>query len=292
MVKYFTQIMKFLLFGNFFIAFCALSQGLLTYHLLHIKPNVFVEALLFFATLSVYNFSILLNRNKIQQSFSSKRTTWIFKHDQLNIGITVISALSLIPIGLMLGFKTQLLLVFLSTICLSYAYPFFELNEKKFSLREVKGLKIFLIALVWSISVVYLPALEANEMASKNLFLLWVQQFLFIMAITIPFDVRDLLEDTQNKIATIPTMFGENKAYLISLLMLFGFLILILIGDGLNFSINFFALFSSFLITSWLIFKSKGVKNEVYYYLYLDGTLLLQYILLVFFNYGFEYYSN
>lgn len=292
MVKYFTQIMKFLLFGNFFIAFCALSQGLLTYHLLHIKPNVFVEALLFFATICVYNFSILLNRNKIQQNFSSKRTTWIFKHDQLNIGITVISALSLIPIGLMLGFKTQLLLGFLCTICISYAYPFFKLNEKKFSLREVKGLKIFLIALVWSISVVYLPALEANEMASKNLFLLWVQQFLFIVAITIPFDVRDLLEDTQNKIATIPTMFGESKAYLISLFMLFGFLILILIGDGLNFSINFFALFSSLLITSWLIFKSKRVKNEVYYYLYLDGTLLLQYILLLFFNYGFKYYSN
>ncbi|HUH32788.1 MAG TPA: hypothetical protein VLZ28_02480, partial [Daejeonella sp.] len=57
---YFRATLDCLLFSNLFIALCAVAQGLVTYHLLGAKPEKYILALLFFATLAQYNFSILL----------------------------------------------------------------------------------------------------------------------------------------------------------------------------------------------------------------------------------------
>jgi hypothetical protein len=51
-----------------------------------------------------------------------------------------------------------------------------------------------------------------------------------------------------------------------------------------GFNVDFFALTLTALLMGWLIFRSKWEKDEYYYFFYLDGVLVLQYLVLLGFN--------
>jgi 4-hydroxybenzoate polyprenyltransferase len=86
---------------------------------------------------------------------------------------------------------------------------------------------------------------------------------------------------------TIATAFGERKALLACQLMLMSYLVLLFLFRDNGFNTDFFALASTIILSGWLIFKSKWEKNEYYYFLYLDGTLILQYVMLLVFKFVF-----
>ena len=201
MLKYLRQGLDFLLFSNIFIAICALAQGMVTYQLLGARPDGHVLAILFCATLSLYNFSIFLSKPQDPGASRFRRVRWIFSHYRLMVTITLITILSLIPLFLFLSMTGKLLLVFLAVVAVAYNLPVFTVNDKKFSLRNIPGVKLFLIALVWSLSAVLLPILELEShqvlVSSRDTILLVAKRFLLVAAITVPFDNRDLFQDKQ-----------------------------------------------------------------------------------------------
>ena len=292
MTRYFRQSLDFLLFSNIFIALGAVAQGLVTYHLLGYSPSIGVLVFLFFSTLLIYNLSILIQKPKNHLQSKYKRVKWIFGHYRLNISITLIAILVLIGLFFLMSWRSQLLLVGLAILSLGYALPLFSLNGKKFGLRKIPGLKLFLIAFVWALSVVVLPIFElyssfAFEISNKDIAILTLKRFLFVAAITIPFDIRDIFQDKAFELKTIPTIFGVKKAYLLCQFMLISYLILLFLFQSKGLNTDFFALFFTTILTGWLIFKSKWKKNEYYYFLYLDGTLILQYLMLIIFSFIF-----
>ncbi|MFA4867141.1 MAG: hypothetical protein WC623_03035 [Pedobacter sp.] len=284
--KILLPILDFLLFSNLFIAICAVAQGMVTYHLLNVKPDKYILAILFFGTLSVYNFSMLLSKPKKPENSPFVRVRWIFSHHRLIISITLISVLCLIPLGLLyLSIEAKLLMIFTSVLALGYNIPFLTLNHQKIGLRNIPGIKLFLIALVWSVSCVLLPIVELEHNLEINIstaetLLLVSKRFLFIAAITIPFDIRDLFQDKLYELKTIPVMLGEKKAYIFCQVLLGGYLLLLFLFDK-NLNADNIALTLTLLLTGWLILKSSIRKNEYYYFFYLDGTMLLQYLILV-----------
>jgi len=284
MKQNFRKFLDCLLFSNIFIALGAVAQGLVTYHLLDIRPVPSILAFLFFATLTIYNFSILIEKPKDPRKSSYRRVRWIFSHYRLNISITIIAVLSLIPLFFLLSFSSKILVIFLGLIAFGYSLPLFSIGDKRFGLRNIPGLKLFIIALVWSVSTVTLPILEINEshlfdIDFNDLVLLTAKRFLFVAAITIPFDIRDLFQDKRYELKTIPTLLGEKKAYLFCQFLLLCYLILLIVfNSGLN--ADFLALTLTIILAGWLIFKSTWEKNEYYYFFYLDGTLILQFVML------------
>jgi 4-hydroxybenzoate polyprenyltransferase len=288
MIKYIRQALDLFLFSNIFIALCAVAQGLVTYQLLHAKPEKYVLALLFCSTLALYNFSILLSKPKDPKKSPFKRVHWIFSHYRLMITLTIIAVLSLLPLLFFLTVPSQILLLFLGVISITYNLPIFSIHDKRFGLRNIPGIKLFLIATVWSLSCVLLPVLELENdqiitVSTRDIILLIAKRFLFIAAITIPFDIRDLFQDKTNELKTIPVMLGEKKAYLICQALLLAYLILLFLFTH-NFDRNFFGLTLTVLLTAWLIFRSSWKKNEYYYFLYLDGTMILQFLILLLFS--------
>nr|WP_039450039.1 hypothetical protein [Pedobacter glucosidilyticus] len=288
MMNQLRKFLDFLLFSNVFIALGAVAQGLVTYHLLNIKPVYTILAFLFFATLTIYNFSILIQKPQDYLNSPYRRVRWIFSHYRLNISITLIAVLSLIPLFFLLSFASKVLLCLLGLVSFGYSLPLFSVNNKKFGLRNIPGLKLFLIATVWSVSTVALPILEINELhisfiSLQDTTLLTAKRFLFVAAITVPFDIRDLFQDKNSDLKTIPTIFGENKAYLFCQFLLALYLVMLFVfNDGFNAS--FFGLMFTIVLAGWLILKSTWEKNEYYYFFYLDGTLILQYLMLLLFN--------
>lgn len=288
MNKFLQRSIDFLLFSNVFIALCAVSQGIVTYWLLGLVPNSKVLTILFFSTIVIYNFSMLLAKPKQAEHSSFPRVRWIFAHDKLIMSLLLISLLILGTIIYQLSITSIILLSILGVISISYSLPIWGSHEKKYGIRNIPGLKLFIIGFIWASSTVLLPIFEMEREAqaaisTQKSFLLFISRFLFILAITIPFDIRDIYQDKRHELKTLPILLGERRSLILCQTFLFlQLLTLILFYKKLD--VDFWALFCSTLITGWLIFKSKWKKNEYYYFLFLDGTMILPLILISIFN--------
>lgn len=276
----------FLLFSNIFMSLCAVAQALVTFRLIDSKPVYSVIGLLFTSTLGIYNFSILLSKPKHPERSPYKRVRWFFAHYRLMVTFTMISLLSLIPLFFLLSMESRILLIFLSVLSFCYSLPIFTVGDQKFGLRNIPGLKTFLISLVWTMSCVLLPVLEAQDLhladiTMRDITLMIAKRFLFIFALAIPFDIRDLFSDRQAGLKTIPVAWGEKNAYLFCQVLLAGYIVLLFLFRNNGFSLDFFGLTTTALLMGWLIFKSKWEKNEYYYFFYMDGVLILQYAIMV-----------
>ncbi|HEY2583915.1 MAG TPA: hypothetical protein VGI43_19045 [Mucilaginibacter sp.] len=289
MKKIFQPAFDFLLFSNIFISLCAVAQGLVTFYLIETKPVFPVIGLLFTSTLGIYNFCILLAKPEQPSQSPYKRIRWFFAHYRLMVTLTIVSLLSLVPLFFLMSVESRILLVFLSVISFCYGLPLFTVGDQKFGLRNIPGLKQFLITLVWTMSSVLLPVLEAQhlhlaDISMRDITILIAKRFLFIAALTVPFDIRDLFEDRQSGLKTVPVVWGEKNAYLFCQALLAGYIVLLFLFRDNGFNRDFFALAITAILTGWLIFKSKWEKNEYYYFFYLDGVLILQYVVLLAFS--------
>ena len=292
MKKIFQPVFDFLLFSNIFMSLCAVAQALLTFQLIGEKPMFPVLGLLFTSTLGIYNFCILITRPKHPETSSYKRVRWFFGHYRLMVTFTIVSLLSLIPLFFLITTESKILLIFLGGLSFSYGLPLFTIGDHKFGLRNIPGLKPFLITLVWTLSCVLFPVLEilhlhTNDISMHNITILIAKRFLFIGALTIPFDIRDLFDDRQQGLKTIPVALGEKKAYIFCQIMLAAYIVLLFLFRSNGLSIDFWALTLTVILTGWLIFKSAWEKNEYYYFFYMDGVLILQYVILVAFRFVF-----
>ena len=275
----------FLLFSNIFMALCAVAQALVTFHLIDSKPVYSVIGLLFTSTLGIYNFSILLSKPKHPEQSPYRRVRWFFAHYRLMVTFTIVSLLSLIPLFFLLSMQSRILLILLSILSFCYSLPIFTVGEHKFGLRNIPGLKPFLITLVWTMSCVLLPVLESQDLhladvSMRDTTILVAKRFLLIGALTVPFDIRDLFQDKQYGLKTIAVSWGEKNAYLFCQVLLAGYIVLLFLFRNKGFSTDFWALTTTAILMGWLIFESKWEKNEYYYFFYLDGVLILQYVIL------------
>ena len=289
MKKLFQPVFDFLLFSNVFMSLCTVAQGLVTFYLIKATPVFPVIGLLFTSTLGIYNFSILLTKPDQPDKSPYKRVRWFFSHYRLMVTFTIVSMLSLIPLFFLISIESRILLIFLSIISFCYSIPLFTVGDQKFGLRNIPGLKQFLITLVWTMSTVLLPILEAQHfhltsISMRDTTLIIAKRFLFIAALTIPFDIRDLFEDRQSGLKTVPVVWGEKNAYLFCQVLLVGYVVLLFLFRNNGFNTDFWALTVTAVLTGWLIFKSKWEKNEYYYFFYMDGVLILQYVILLLFN--------
>jgi 4-hydroxybenzoate polyprenyltransferase len=283
------SVFDFLLFSNIFMSLCAVAQGLVTFYLIGTKPVLPVIGLLFTSTLGIYNFCILITKPKDPDNSPYKRVRWFYAHYRLMVTFTMVSLLSLIPLFFLMSMESRILLIFFSIISFLYGIPLFSLNGRKFGFRNLPGLKQFLITLVWTMSTVLLPILEAQHAYLTNISLrdttiLIAKRFLFIAALTVPFDIRDLFQDKLSGVKTVAVMWGKKNAYLFCQILLAGYIVLLFLFRNNGFNSDFWALTITAILTGWLIFKSNWKKNEYYYFFYLDGVLILQYLILLIFN--------
>ncbi|GAB3920590.1 hypothetical protein GCM10028827_02570 [Mucilaginibacter myungsuensis] len=209
------------------------------------------------------------------------------------ITFTIVSVLLMIPLFFMISMQSRLLLLFLGALCVGYSMPIFTIGEHKFGLRHVPGLKPFLITIVWTFSCVLFPVLESQDLHltsinMRDTMILIAKRSLLIGALTVPFDIRDLFHDKKHGLKTVAVAWGEKGAYLFCQALLAGYLILLFMFRDNGFTIDFWALAVTVVLMGWLIFRSKWEKNEYYYFFYMDGVLILQYVMLVAFNFIFK----
>ncbi|MFB2120412.1 UbiA family prenyltransferase [Parapedobacter sp. 2B3] len=280
--NYTRRFLDMLLFSNVFIACCAVAQGGITYLLLALPVDYTVLTILGCATLALYNFSMILARPQRPETSPFRRVRWVFRHERslwIWTGLALVIALVL---GLRLHMPSFVLLGVMGAMGLAYNLPIVRVagEQRRAGLRQITGLKLFYIGLVWVMSSVLLPVAEAYH---DDITILWphVWQlmawvFLFVVAITIPFDIRDIYQDRYYGLKTIPVLFGERKALVLSTALLVVQMGWVWFSDyPLDVRL---ALVIATAACLFLILSPPIKKNEYYYFLFLDGTMLLQFV--------------
>lgn len=275
------KFINFLIFSNLFISICAVAQVLLTYEILGLQPQISILVLVFTATLGMYNFSMVLSKAKKNPTTNYVKAIWSFENHTLMLGITALCfGISGWIFIMDLNRISQVIMVIAGCISLFYNIPLIEINGKKVGLRNIPIIKIILISGVWMLSCTTLPMVATNyhEVFLTAAIARSVNSFLFVTAITIPFDIRDMYQDKFYHMKTIPIIIGERWSY-----YLCGGLLLAQMVNLWYFipyhAATHWGLSLASVLTLLLISGKRFQKNHYYYFIFLDGTLILQYVL-------------
>lgn len=272
------KFINFLLYSNIYIAICAVAMTAQTLYIydINIKTSPALLGLVFFSTLVIYALHRLVSLSKVDKSLKVERFNVIGtykQHIQIYVGLGILGG------GVCfwgLNRPTQYALVIPALLSLGYVIPF--MGNKKLRLRDVHFIKIFLIAIVWSYVTVLLPFLEYELTIGIRELGILLERVLFIFVITLPFDLRDWEIDKKNGVRTIPATIGVKNTLRLA------FFILIIWGlfvfQIYNFSITF-ALLISGISTGVFVYYSPKQKHDYYFTALMDGTMILQYILVL-----------
>jgi hypothetical protein len=171
-----------------------------------------------------------------------------------------------------LNAKTLIWISGFGAITFLYAIPFLPKHfflDKQHNLRSISGLKIYVIALVWSGVTVYLPLLNNHYQIDADVVITSLQRALFIIALMLPFEIRDMKYDSL-KLATIPQQIGIRKTKIIGALILFIFFFLEYFKNEIN-SSNVLVLLIVTFVTMVLVVFSTSNQGKYYSSFWVEG---------------------
>ena len=258
----------FLINSNIFVSFCVLSLALSSEILLG-SYNYKISQFVFFATIFTYNFQRMVRVGKLQRHV---RTDCLKKNKLLIYLIMIIGAVMSLYLFSDFESNTQIAIIFSGILSISYP----------FGLRKIPFSKIFIISLVWTTSTMLLLVLEENSIPLNiNTYLHLICRFLFVFAICIPFDIRDIKYDNI-RLKTIPIIVGISKSKFICFLSLFS-IVIISIVQFWNYKLSIEFLITIILsCTVSLIFISKSdeKKSDFFFSFWIESLSILLYLFL------------
>lgn len=267
-----------ILFGNIYVALGAVCLAQSTIIQLGLPNLRHYFALLFFSTLFIYNLQRVFYRPQTNDNLHSVRRKWIFENQFVVKTLCCIGFLG--TCISLFYFDIRILIYLLPLFLLSIAYfiPFLKL-------RKNAWFKLLTLVTVWTISTAVVPMLLNNyEVFTKNNLLHICVRFSFMLAICIPFDLRDIKIDKADKVSTMPHLLGENKTrWLAALCMIIYCFLIILEFEWLILNTKIFiSLLLSALLNGILVVMSSSQRSEYFYVAAMDGTMILQGVLLLF----------
>lgn len=233
-----------------------------------------VVALVFAATLLVYNLDAVLPFKHRQPAGGSGRKAWQQQHRRGLAGLAGAAALAAGYLFLADDWWRYLpALLPLTLLALVYSWPLVRWQGQRRALREVPLLKGFLIAGVWSAITVGLPALAQHRPLAEALELL-AQRFCLVLAITIVFDIRDLSRDRAAGTHTFPVVLGVAGARVVALAFLAGAMLL-----GFERDVPPLGLGLTGLAAAAVILLAEERRSDYFFALLADGVLLVPAVL-------------
>lgn len=249
----------------------SLSAGMLTMgicHQLKIQSAINYGFFVFSSTLLTYTFQRIV-KSRQMNGIVSNHILWVQKYPKtqfifLFFGLCG-TIYSLFQLNEGNGYSFSIL-IFSATICLGYV-----IQIKSKSLRDVRFLKIHLIAFVWLVAIGLFPLLNEQIYDTKKWLFVLIQSF-YLVSIAIPFDVRDIPFDHPSQ-RTIPQLFGIQKSKQLSLIMILIYSFLAICINVKLFQNNLFL--GSILGTIWLILNINESRSEFYYSGWMDASIFM-----------------
>ncbi|MEO8147421.1 MAG: hypothetical protein ABI723_07280 [Bacteroidia bacterium] len=220
-----------------------------------------------------------------ENNFANAFFNLLRKIRQNPINSFVISAAGFALLILFFVHTFQSVLICVSAALLSLIYFEAGLFSKYISIRKIYFAKTFLLAFIWSLVTVSLPvSFAGGNNLSLLAFFVFARRFLFIAALSIPFDIRDSEKDKVLGYRNFVNLIGIKKSKMLSLLLLG----LFIITGMLQYKISLVdasiivAMCASGIISAILIILYNGENKGSPVILFLtDAMLMVQFFLII-----------
>jgi len=284
-MRAFAQVIRFLVYSNIFIALSATAYTARTSLLLYgNNGNWHVNSIVFAATLLLYCFH-RINKKKflISDENLEERNNWMSMNKRFYY---VLIGIALIILGVQLLYmplRSWLVFIPSGLLGLGYTFPIIPTKKGWKRLRDIYWLKTVWIAFVFSWLTTFLPVVyeeSISAMLTPKVLFIFCRALLFIFAICIPFDIRDMNFDRKRGVKTLPVSVGAKASINIGIVLLSGFIILVVVEYywiGLNMKIASALLLSS-LLTICLLPLAKNKRPALIFPLLYDGAMLIQWL--------------
>jgi hypothetical protein len=278
-MKLFKQVLDFYIRSSLHVALCFVALFHVTGFYAGFKLGFNVSILVFCAVVASYNlmkYGVLLLQKKQ------------FRYRAAIMVVTGFCALLLLFLSLQETLHAQLVLVSSAVLCLLYILPLY----RKHGLRFFPITKVVMVALCWVLLLVYYPAFSTynsditleNKLLNSRLFIVFAAQlFLFILALCIPFEIRDLKYD-EVTLHTLPQLVGIkiSKLFGIGLLALVPALEFVFKEVGLMRHAEVYAIL---LITALAIWFCDRFKSDYFVSLFVEAVPVLWLVLYHYLNF-------
>jgi hypothetical protein len=266
---------------NLFISLCAIGMIFTTF-LMNDVPIRITPFTLFLtsATYVLYNFHLFSSRFNYKGLKEFKASfTKILIHPAEKI-LFLIAFFTLLVSFFFLHADIYFFLLPLAIFTISYTIPIIRYQKRKIRLVQIPMLKTPAIAIVWGITTTVFPLLEQNvSVFSSFVILQMISRSLFVFALCIPFEIRDVESDLSKNIHTMPVKYGVNKSRIIGVILVFIEILLHHMMSPLSPQAIFSLDLSSIVAMIWII--TIGRQKGIYYYrLLVDGTMLVRFLFL------------
>ncbi len=262
--------LHFILSHSIFISCCAFALCWQAFQLLHIPVDLRLCALVFFATLSSYNFYWLISK----YHFSGKRNPLSFLRNNLSNTFFFVAAACCLLYCLYL--LPQLLSTVLISVLLTllYSVPLWPVKQLAFT-RKAGFLKTGLLAFTWTYVTVMIPAQQQVFVNKLSVELLFTARFLFMLMLCIIFDSRDIKVDKIHSLRSLATDVSKQTLQWIMIIVFTcyiatGFLLRYYFDD----TAQVIAFFITGLVTLQIYRLSLKKQGYFFYYFLVDGLML------------------
>lgn len=263
---------KYLVYSNLWVS---LAVGAFTFVTMASFATVHFGYILLviFSTAFTYNYMrfVQISGFDLRSEFGYK--VWMVEnHRQVLLFMVVFGALTGITFLEIFDWNLVWMMVFPGLVSVLYPISFKRPFSSFTSLRAVPGLKMFLIAATWSYVTVVVPHFLYDAIGVET-FLEFLMRTLLILALVIPFDIRDVPYDDEG-MRTIPQVIGRDHArqlsmFFITLYQVWVLMRLFIFGDDY---ILVLTMLIGLEIGYWLVRFSHREHNELYFSFWIEGV--------------------
>ncbi|XOV66188.1 MAG: hypothetical protein ACFHU9_11175 [Fluviicola sp.] len=230
-------------------------------------------AFAFFGTLAVYNGQRLFKVSEVKTPW----LTWVQERSSNIRMLTIIASALSLAISLIIIFSRggdflRIGIWMSPAILISFLY-IFRLKGK--NLRDIPNLKIHLIAFSWVFVLILFPFLVrfyVTEDFIRPFIALILGHYFYVVAVTIPFDIRDLKYDKEKQ-KTIPQRAGVNGAKMIAIGLL---LVSAIFLTGLTpIRVDNYWFYAAILVQIILVLAMNTKRSDIYCAGWVDGAIAL-----------------
>ncbi len=201
------RLLRFYVHGSIHVAVAVLSLVLMTYHMFGLPFDAPMAGFAFFGTLFGYNFI------KYEAVFRKSVPKTLFYKAVLAVSLLALTAGAWC--FFMLSAKAQVAALILFVFAVLYAVPV----SPRGNLRNLAGIKIYIVALCWAGVTTLMPLLNAGLDLGHDAWLKFCQRFLLVIILILIFEIIDLSVDDP-ALKTVPQKIGVKNTRLLNLFLL------------------------------------------------------------------------
>ncbi|SFI74007.1 UbiA prenyltransferase family protein [Olleya namhaensis] len=257
-MKVLKQLLDFYINSSVHVALAVYALSWVTLKKFDINYDSSVLWFNFYATITGYNFVKYFG---IAKWHHRSLASWLRVTQVFSLGCFILMCYY----ALQLAEESLVLIAIFGGVTFLYAIPFLPKKwylDAQQNLRDISGLKVYIIALVWSGVTVILPLVNNEVGFSEDVIVSVLQVFIFVIALMLPFEIIDLRYDSL-KLATIPQKIGVKRTKLLGLVLLLIFYLSEFFKDTIQ---------TDYLITQLIVCLVLGIfilfanQNRTKYY--------------------------